>query len=527
MNYVKFVIERKTFVSMVFIGLTMLGYISYKNLPLELYPSVDLPVMIVRVDSYQDLELRYVENNAIIPLEGAIGTLDGVESLDSYADHRSGMIFITYKDNTETKYAYLKLQEKIENVKSSLPLEFIVNVLKVDTEQISNQFMDLEIRGSGGSDRVRNIVDKNIYDELANIDGIASVEVFGGREKSIEIILNKEVSESYGITPSQISSLINQSDKQRTFVGLVKSEDKKYIVNVTSESEKLTDIENIVVRPQGPVRLKDVAEIFFGVKDETTYSRVNGKESVTVRLIRDSQVNLIDLSHSVKEVITNLNSKLKYLDIEIVVQRDVAERMEENIDLIIELAVTGAILAIIILWIFLRNLKLVVTIGLAIPISIFTAFNFFYAYNISINSLTLIGMALAVGMLLDNSIVVLENIYRLSGRGKGRTDAVIQGTTEVWRSIIAATLTTITVFLPFLFSSNFLVSKFGLHIGVSIISTLLVSLFLALLLKEKKELFLFQIHAHKLLLLHLLFYLIHDSSLLELQENLSEFQHLE
>lgn len=227
MNIVKFIIERKTFVSMIFIGLTMLGYISYKNLPMELYPSVELPVMIVRIDSYQDLEPSYVETNAIIPLEGAIGTLEGVESLDSFADHRSGMIFITYEDNTETKYAYLKLQEKIENVKSSLPPEFIVNVLKIDTEQISNQFMDLEIRGSGGSNRIRNIVNNNIQNEIANIDGIASVEVFGGREKSIEIILNKEASESYGITPSQISSLINQNDKQRTFVGLVKSEDKK------------------------------------------------------------------------------------------------------------------------------------------------------------------------------------------------------------------------------------------------------------------------------------------------------------
>ena len=116
----------------------------------------------------------------------------------------------------------------------------------------------------------------------------------------------------------------------------------------------------------------------------------------------------------------------------------------------------------------MRNVKLVVTIGLAIPISVFTAFNFFYAYDISINSLTLIGMALAIGMLLDNSIVVLENIYRLRNNGHSIDDAVVKGTTQVWRSIIAATLTTVTVFLPFVFSSNFLVRTFGLHIGVSI-----------------------------------------------------------
>ncbi len=235
------------------------------------------------------------------------------------------------------------------------------------------------------------------------------------------------------------------------------------------------------MRPNGPILLKDVADINFGIKEETTYSRVNGKESVTMRLTRDSQVNLIKLSDNVKEVLSRLNDEFKFMDIEIVVQRNVSDDMEENLNMIMNLAITGGLLAIFILWIFLRKMKLVLTIGLAIPISIFTAFNFFYANDISLNSLTLIGIALAIGMLLDNSIVVLENIYRLASEGKNPTDAVIQGTKEVWRSIFAATLTTITVFLPFLFSSNFLVSTFGKNIGISIISTLLVSLLLALL----------------------------------------------
>lgn len=467
---------------MLFLGLTLLGYISYKNLLYELYPSVELPVMIVRVDSRLDVTPTYVERHALIPIEGAIGTLEGIESIDSYADHRSGTIFITYKDNTNIKYAYLKLEQKIEAIRSTLDEEFVVNVLKVDTRQISNQFMDLEVRGTGGSDRIRNIVDKTILDKLESVDGIASVEVFGGREKTIEIILNEQATEAYGLTPSMISNLISQNNQQRVFVGQVVDNKKKLFVNVTAENSKLSHLENIVVNSIGPVRLKDVAEIYFGVKEESSYSRVNGKESVTLRLIRGSQVNLIELSNSVKQTIQKLNSGLTSQDIDIIIQRNVADDMEENIDNIIELALIGGLLAIIILWIFLRNIKLVVTIGLAIPISIFTAFNFFYAYDISINSLTLIGMALAIGMLLDNSIVVLENIYRLRNNGYSNDDAVVKGTTQVWRSIIAATLTTVTVFLPFVFSSNFLVRTFGLHIGVSIISTLLVSLLLALLL---------------------------------------------
>jgi multidrug efflux pump subunit AcrB len=304
---------------MLFVGLTLLGYISYKNLLYELYPSVELPVMIVRADSRLDVTPAYVERHALIPIEGAIGTLEGIESIDSYADHRSGTVFITYKDNTNKKYAYLKLEQKIEAIRSTLDEEFVVNVLKVDTKQISNQFMDLEVRGTGGSDRIRNIVDKSILDKLESVDGIASVEVFGGREKTIEIILNEQATEAYSLTPSMISRLISQNNQQRVFVGQVVDNKNKFFVNVTAENSELSHLENIVVNPIGPVRLKDVAEIYFGVKEESSYSRVNGKESVTLRLIRDSQVNLIELSNSIKETIQKLNGRLTSQDIDIVI----------------------------------------------------------------------------------------------------------------------------------------------------------------------------------------------------------------
>ena len=150
--------------------------------------------------------------------------------------------------------------------------------------------------------------------------------------------------------------------------------------------------------------------------------------------------------------------------------------MEKNINQIINLAITGGLLAVLILWFFLRNIRLVTIIAVSIPVSVYAAFNFFYAYNISINSLTLVGMALAIGMLVDNSVVVLENIYRLAGQGKDPETAVKQGTTEVWRSVFASTLTTVIVFMPFIFADNYMVKIIGKNIGVSIISTLLISL---------------------------------------------------
>lgn len=475
-----FLLHRKITISMLFIALTLLGYVSYKQLPVELLPNAELPMLFVQVSSQQDMDPSYVESEVIIPLEGAVSSIGGVDKIQSNIDSRQSSIQVDFKSTVNFKITSLRLQEKVNEVAATLPDGFNVQLQKVDVSQMANNFMVLQVRGSGGIDRVRNIVDKEIRPDLENVDGVASVNIYGGREKAIEIRLNPEACKALNLTPSSISNLLSQNTQEKAFVGYANEPDSKYFIHVDALYTKVSDLENIVVAP-GPVLLKDVATIFFDLKDETSFSRVNGKDAVSVALMNDSQANLIELSHRAVEAIDRLNEKLAYLDVEVVVQENTAETMENNINQIINLALVGGLLAILILWLFLKNLRLVFFIALSIPISVYTAFNFFYAFGITINSLTLVGMALAIGMLLDNSVVVLENIYRLSASGVPPDRSVTQGTREVWRSIVAATLTTVTVFLPFVFSDNFLIKLIGHHIGVSIISTLIVSLFVALL----------------------------------------------
>lgn len=465
---------------MLFIALSLLGYVSYKQLPVELLPNAELPMLFVQVSSQQDMDPQYVESEVIIPLEGAISSIGGVDKIQSNIDSRQSNIQVDFKNTVNFKITSLRLQEKVNELAATFPEGFMVQLQKVDVSQLANNFMVLQVRGSGGIDRVRNIVDKEIRSNLENIDGVASVNVYGGREKAIEIRLNPEACRALDLTPSKISSLLTQNTQDKAFVGFVDEPDSKYFIHVNSLYTAVSDLENIVVAP-GPVLLKDVGTVFFDLKEETSFSRVNGKDAVSVALTNDSQANLINLSHRAIEAIDKLNKKLEHLDVEVVVQENTAETMENNIDQIINLALIGGLLAVLILWLFLKNLRLVFFIALSIPISVYTAFNFFYAFGITINSLTLVGMALAIGMLLDNSVVVLENIYRLSGTGATPERSVTQGTREVWRSIVAATLTTVTVFLPFVFSDNFIIKLIGHHIGVSIISTLTISLFVALL----------------------------------------------
>src|SRR5665647_268557 len=184
-----FIIKRRILISMLFIGLTMLGYVSYKKLSVELLPNAQLPALIVQVGIPLEMDPSYIESQAVIPIEGAIGTLEGIDKIESNISSRSAIITIYYNQNADLKYANLKLQEKIDIVKSSIPQEFLINVIKIDLEQLTNQFMELQVRGEGGIDRIRNIADREIKPEFENIDGIAGVQVYGGHENSIEMPL--------------------------------------------------------------------------------------------------------------------------------------------------------------------------------------------------------------------------------------------------------------------------------------------------------------------------------------------------
>ena len=343
---------------MLFIALSLLGYVSYKQLPVELLPNAELPVLFVQVSSQQDMDPSYVESEVIIPLEGAVSAIGGVDKLQSYIDRRQSSIQIDFKKNINFKMTSLKLQEKVNEIAASLPTGFTVQVQKVDIAQMNNNFMVLQVRGTGGTDRVRSLVDEDVRSDLENIDGVASVNIYGGRQKAIEVRLNPEACKALNLTASKISGLLSQNTQEKTFVGFADEPDSKNFVHVNAMYTKVSDLENIVVAP-GPILLKDLATVFFDLKDETTYSRVNGKEAVSVALINDSQANLIELSHRVSDVIEKLNEKLAPLELEIVIQENKAETMENNINQIINLALVGGLLAVFVLWLFLKNMRLV------------------------------------------------------------------------------------------------------------------------------------------------------------------------
>ena len=474
-------IQRKVTVCMIFIGLSMLGYISYDRLQVELLPNAELPLLFVQIAASSAVSAQYLEQQGVIPVEGAIGTLEGVEEIDSRLTGNKAFIQVSFEEGVRFKYVFLKLQQKIDAIKAQLPPDLFVRVSKIDLQQLSNQFLELQVRGSGGTDRLRTIAEQEIRPAFENLSGIASINAFGGRQKNLEILLDKPACEPHNITPETVRSRLSQNSGSRTLAGYIYEGKRRYYIRTASEYTELKDLENIVMAP-GPILLGDVAKISFGVDEGTSLSRVNGKDAISMTATKSSQANIIDLSHRCQKLIFDLNEQLRPKDVQVVIQQNLADKMEDNINQIINLSLIGGLLAILVLWVFLKDLRLISIIAVSIPVSVLSAFNWFYAADISVNSLTLIGMALAVGMLLDNSIVVLENIYRLMAEGSPTRAAVTKGMMGVSKAILAATLTTITVFIPFIFFGNYLLNIIGKNIGVSIISTLMMSLLVALLL---------------------------------------------
>ena len=479
----QFVTTRKILISMLFIAATLLGLVSYKQLKMEIIPNAELPMLYIQVSSRIDVTPEYMEQKAIIPIESAVAGLADIELIESTVGRRRGIINISYEKNTDIKYAYLKLSEEVNSLLGQIPDEFTAQVIKMDLEQGVNTLMTIHLRGEGDENRLRNIADQYLVTELENIDGVAGITVFGGQQKSVEVILDQQACDAYGVSPNRIRMAIAQNMNQRQYAGLLQEEGLRFFVYLDAEYDNIRQIEDIIIgRGNQKVKLADIATVYYGEKESETISRVNGKSSVTLLVINDAEANIIDVSHNVQRSIEDINRTYEPQGVELEIQSDLGQMMEDNLDQIIRLALIGGLLAIFVLWIFMRNLRLIILVALAMPISVYTAFNFFYAFGISINSLTLVGIALAIGMLLDTSVVVLENIYRLRSLGKSATESVIQGTAEVWRSIVAATLTTVAVFVPFLFSGNLFVRLLGKHIGISIISTLSMSLIVSLML---------------------------------------------
>ncbi len=463
----------------------LLGVVSLSNLALDLLPDISFPMAIVSID-YQGAGPQEVEELITQPVESVLGTVSNIKSVSSVSSEGNSTVMAEFNSGTNMDLATLDMREKVDLVKAALPEGISTPfILKLDPTMIP--VIELAVSNGGDQAELKNLVDDKIVPRIERIEGVASVQTYGGMDREIRVGVYPEKLKGYNLSLSQIVQALRMENLNLPG-GNVEDGNKRYILRTTGEFESVRDIENIpITLPAGGIiRLKDVADIEDTFKEVTSSMTMNGKASIDITVNKESTANTVQVARRINKELERMKQEYSNIRIETIV--DTSSYIQKAINNVAQIAVIGGLLAIAVLYLFLRNFRTTFIIGAAIPISIIATFSLIYFNGLTLNMMSLGGLALGVGMLVDNSIVVLENIFRYRQEGYGRLDAASSGSGEIAMAVIASTLTTVAVFAPIVFVKGIAAEFFremALTVTFSLLASLVVSLTLVPMLSSK------------------------------------------
>ncbi|AHC13474.1 efflux RND transporter permease subunit [Salinispira pacifica] len=449
MSIPRLAVKHPVTATMVFAAFFVLGILSLTRIGQELFPDVNLPTAIVfttnpGVGPYE------MESGVSRRIESAFAGLDGVESISSESYEGMSMVQVGFVSGTDLDIMLPEIREAINTVSQNFPQ---------GTERplifkfSSNTLPSLRVNVFTGSSgiNIRDLIESEVVPQLERIPGVAQVDFFGGREAAMMVRLDMESLIKLEIPIPQVIRAF-EGENISLPGGTITADRRTIIIRTIGEFKDSTDIGNTLVGYKGqvPVYLKDIAEISLDYKPQQEYVYVRGNEGVNLAIQKQSGFNTVDVNEAVLERISEIRRVLPS-SIRFEVQSDQAVQVRGSIGGVATTAWQGGILAIIVLLIFLRNVRSTVIVSMAIPVSVIATFSLIDFGGMTLNITSLLGITLAIGMFVDNAIVVLESIYRKQLMGISRHDAAIEGAEEVSKAIIASTLTTMAVFIPMLF----------------------------------------------------------------------------
>lgn len=464
---------------MVFIAIGVLGYVSFSKMPLDLYPDIEFPVAVV-ILQYPDVGPKEVESTVTRPVEETLASINNLDSIVSTSKEGIAVVTMKFVWGTDMGLAVSDIRERIDIIKGYLPAEVETPiVLKFDMSMIP--VMVLSVSSRRDALWVREYAEDFLKNQFERIDGVASAQVMGGAEKEVHVELVKSRMDAYGITVESLANIVALENLNMAG-GDIKSPRRKYTLRTRGDFRDLNDIRNIVVTVKGgaPVYLYDIARVYEGPAERTDLVRLNGKNGVMLRLSKQSDKNTVLVCRNIYKRLEEMKATLPN-GVAVVPVFDQSEYIEQAIAAVTDSAWQGSVLAILVVFVFLRNIRSALILGLSIPLSIIATFIAMYANGISLNMMSMGGLALGVGMLIDNSIVVMDNIFRYRDRGARPTEAAKLGSEEMWLAITASTLTNIIVFIPFLFTEG-LAKQLFKQMALTITFSMLFSLVIALTL---------------------------------------------
>jgi HAE1 family hydrophobic/amphiphilic exporter-1 len=463
---------------MVVVAIILLGAVSLGRLQLDLMPQMDLPYALAYV-TYRGAGPEEIEALITKPLENALGTVGGLKQIFSMSSAGTSVVYIEFESGTDMNFATLQMRERIDMIKSMLPDEASSPmVLQLDMNQMP--VLSYSITGTGKYDiiELNTIVKDRIQGRIERIDGVASVSVGGGRTREIAVNVHPERLRGYGVTVQQITQLLSMENLNMP-VGIIKQGEMDLTVRTIGEFETIEDIRSLpIITPRGAlINLSDVADVEETFAAQTSYSFVNGERAVGLSVSKQSGANTVNVADAVNAEIEKIQAEMP--DLNIVISMDQSQFIKGTINAVAQSGIYGALLAVLVLYVFLRNWRSTFIVATSIPISLIATFMLMYFSGVTLNMISLGGLALGVGMLVDNAIVVIENIFRHRELGKSRSKAAYEGAKEVGMAVAASTLTTVAVFLPVVFVQGIVVQVFrdlALTVSISLLASLAVSL---------------------------------------------------
>ncbi|AXF56713.1 efflux RND transporter permease subunit [Salicibibacter kimchii] len=478
MKISNFSIRKPKFTIVIMLLFLIIGIVSLTRLPLDLFPEVEAPVAAVAT-SYEGAGPEEVLNDVTEELEGELSATSGLEDMQSQSAEGSSIIIMEFSQDTS-----------LDDVETDIVSTITQANLPDDAGQPSfiqfdpSMLPSIQLAVSANGDEVGDFQDDalDLRQELSRVDGVADINEAGSLTELYEVTLDQDELDDANVEQSDIVDMIQGHDVAVPG-GVVEDEDRNITTRVLSELTDREDLEELVVSldPEtgDDITLDDVATISFTTEDEDAITRVNQDAAMQFSVMQESDANTTQVEQAFNDEMTELLQEEAYEDLSAVTLYSEGEFIQDAVNNVAVMLVSGGVLAMVVLFAFLRNLKTPLIIGISMPFSLIVTFALFYFADMSLNMLTLGGLALGVGMLLDNSIVVIENIYRHLSMRKSPKQAAYEGAKEVGTAITAATLTTIAVFLPVVFITG-LVGDLFAPLALAVSFSILASLFVAL-----------------------------------------------
>ncbi len=472
MSLPRFAVQRPVTTGMMVVTVIVLGLISTSLIPLDMFPSFERPVLQVTVP-YPDASPNEVERRIVRPLEEELGTVRSLDVIRSTSSQNRARVELEFLPGTDMDMAALEVRERIELVRGQLPSD----VQRIDLRRYSSDeqpVLRAAIGWDGDPAQLSELVERQIEPALLQVPGVAQVDFSGLEAREVTVELDQDRMRSQGITIGMISTALNRGNEDYS-AGELELDGVRFDIRAEGQLRSVQAIENLPLNAAG-VRLSDVAEVVYDFPERDFFFRMNGQNARQAEIYKESDANIVEVALAVRAALEEISQRP---GLEGVTFRTWQDQSEGIIEVLWLLAVAGAVgggLAVIVLFAFLRRLTPTFIVAAAIPVSLIFTVAILYILGDSLNIITLSGLMLAVGMLIDNAVVVVENIFRHREMGSDPEKAAVDGASEVGLAILSGTVTTVIVFTPLFFLPETQMGTQFRAFGLSISSTMLASL---------------------------------------------------